>query len=378
MVYYIETNLIAIIVSAILLFVSRSSSKHETTQIIMDCMLWLLIVVSASDAAAYFCRGKSLLGVQLANVLYLEGMALGAFAWFMFVIVRLGYAQNLKSTLLKTGLPIAILCVALALNPLTSFFFSVDDQLLYHRGPGVIVTWVVEWGYMIAALVANIKAVLKETSSYRKKEYSGYLLFAIPMALAAIAQMLVYGITTLQIGFMIALLLVFLNRQRYQVHRDGLTGLNNRNAFLNFQDSELGRPTPSALTLLIADMDNFKQINDTYGHLTGDYALSDAADILKSAASEATHGRLLLFRYGGDEFAIAGRDMPEEEIERFKQSINKFIALKNEENHAQGKRYTLSMSVGHATGECHNSTDFDMLLKLADTEMYAVKQAKKA
>lgn len=379
MVYYVETNLIAILVAAVLLFVGRgSSNKLETSQIIMDRMLFLLIIASMSDIAACYFRGESYLGSQLANVAYLEAFALGAFAWFLFIIVELGYSKNVRKIVATAGIPVALLCVAIAFNPLTGFFFTVDDQLLYHRGPGVIVSWIVEWGYMLVALSLNVRSVLKETRSYRRQEYCGYLVFSLPIAIAAISQMLVYGITSTQIGFMLALLLVYLNKQHYQVHRDALTGLNNKNAFLSFLDAETARQAGHTFTLFVIDMDNFKQINDIHGHVIGDHALSDAADVLKSASNEIENRRLLLYRYGGDEFVVIGRDMTEGEVSRFGEAIDKLIALKNDKNHADGQQYHLAMSVGHAVGKCHEIADFDKLIKQADTAMYAAKQSKKA
>lgn len=375
MAYYVETNLIAITVALVLLFVERFSSyRHGTTQIIMNFMLITLVVCSLSDIAAFYFRGRSYLGVEVANLIYLVTMALGAYAWFMFIVVKLDYAKDLKSTLLKTGAPVVLLVVAMLLNPLTSFFFSVDDQLLYHRGPGIVVIWLVEWGYLLLALATNVKSVREEVSLIRRREKIGYMAFAVPIAVAAIAQMLVYGITTTQVGFMMALLMAYLNRQYYQIHRDGLTGLSNRGAFLSFQDSELGRQPGESITLFMMDMDGFKRINDTYGHLMGDNALRDAADVLKMA-SEVVSERLLLFRYGGDEFVAVGRNMPEGEMLLFRNALRHQLAKKNEENQQRGRKYTLAMSVGCATGECAEASDFNALLKQADAAMYAAKRS---
>ena len=376
MVYYAETNLIAIIVAVVLLLVERRSSfKHETPQIVMNYMLSLLIILSASDIAAYYFRGKSLIGVQVANVLYFEAMALGAYAWFIFILVKLGYAKNLKSTLLKTCLPVVLLCIALVFNPVTDFFFTVDDQLLYHRGTGVLLTWLVEWGYLFAALAATIKTAAVEKSSHRRREQCGYLLFAMPMGIAAVVQMLVYGVTTVQIGYMVGVLLTYLNRQFYQVHRDSLTGLSNRNAFFNYQDAEIARRSSEPITLFMVDMDSFKRINDGYGHLMGDNALRDAADVLKSASSVMS-GRLLLFRYGGDEFVAVGRGVSEREISLFEQAVEAELLRKNGDNQARNVPYFLSMSIGYATGACMQTADFAALLRSADRAMYACKQEK--
>lgn len=378
MIYYVEVNIIAITIGAILLFLGHKiSSKNETSQLIMNYMLVLLIIVSVSDIFAYYFREKSYFGVQLANVLYFLAFNLGAYAWFVYIVMKMEYSVSLRKVLRCTGAPAFILAAAIALNPLTNYFFSVDKQLIYHRGPGIILTWVIEWGYILIALALNIHSVLTEKRLYRKQEYQGYLIFTLPMVVSALCQMFFYGTTTTQIGFAIALLMAFLNKQFYMVQRDALTGLNNRNALLNYQDSLLSKFTEHEVTLFMLDMDDFKTINDNYGHVMGDCALKDIADILKASVYNVSPNRVTLFRYGGDEFVIVGNNMTSDYIQTIQDSIEKNIQITNERNHADGKKYSLSVSIGVASQTCKDIADFDLLIRHADKDMYRAKSAKK-
>jgi len=83
---------------------------------------------------------------------------------------------------------------------------------------------------------------------------------------------------------------------------DGLTGLNNRTAFDNSLQRELGlahrQQTP--MSLIVLDIDNFKVINDTYGHSSGDQALKSLADVI----GETMRASDIAFRYGGEEFVL--------------------------------------------------------------------------
>jgi diguanylate cyclase (GGDEF)-like protein len=83
---------------------------------------------------------------------------------------------------------------------------------------------------------------------------------------------------------------------------DGLTGLLNRNSFDEIISNEIGRHMRygGVFSVVIIDVDSFKEINDTYGHLTGDDILKKISQILKSTIRSADQA----FRYGGDEFAI--------------------------------------------------------------------------
>jgi diguanylate cyclase (GGDEF)-like protein len=83
---------------------------------------------------------------------------------------------------------------------------------------------------------------------------------------------------------------------------DSLTGLGNRRAFDEALDSELARSRRSgtSLSLLVADLDGFKEINDRHGHPRGDECLRQAADALRATVRRPDR----CFRWGGDEFAI--------------------------------------------------------------------------
>lgn len=378
MVYYIEVNLIAIIVAIMLLHFGQSvSSREESSMIIVNRMLQFLILLSVSDIAAYCFRGRSYVGVQISNVVYFIAMAMGAFEWFIYILVKTGYASGLSKTIRKTCAPVVIMSTTFLLNPLTGFYFTVDSSNLYHRGPGILVTWVVEWGYFLAAFVINVIAVRKETRNYRRSELRGYLVFALPVAVAAACQMLFYGTTTTQVGFTIAMLLMYINMQNHQAQRDELTGLNNKNAYLHYLDSFVGMSSPQELTVFVADADSFKAINDTYGHMQGDQALRDIANALKAAAGSLPQNRVLLFRYGGDEFLIVGVKMLPEQVRQLQELVEEKLAEINSRNRENGVPYTVAISLGYAEDACGNLADFERLMKKADEDMYRKKLARK-
>lgn len=170
-------------------------------------------------------------------------------------------------------------------------------------------------------------------------------------------------------GIAIAILYIYVNAQDRQIITDSLTGLNNRKEFDSYLQRLIGQGT-EAFGLLMLDMDEFKQINDNLGHVKGDEALWELADILRRRLGKS---KSFLARYGGDEFVVV--DMWEDEaqvshvIEEIEDEIDIF-------NKSARKEYQLSVSIGCALwSECPDSAEG--LIGLADSRMYEIKQAKK-
>lgn len=167
----------------------------------------------------------------------------------------------------------------------------------------------------------------------------------------------------------IAVLYIYVNAQDRQITTDSLTGLNNRKEF----DMYLQRLMAQEVAdwgLLMLDMDDFKQINDTLGHVAGDEALWELADILRRRLGKS---RSFLARYGGDEFVVVDMWENEEQVCRVIDEIADEVDIFNR---GATKEYRLSVSIGYALWS-ENPGSVEKLLELADSRMYEVKQARK-
>lgn len=148
---------------------------------------------------------------------------------------------------------------------------------------------------------------------------------------------------------------------KYKAEHDSLTGLVNRSAFEQY--IELCSHDVN-IALLIVDVDEFKQINDRYGHKTGDAVLQRVAKLLKM------HFRATdcVARIGGDEFSVIVLDIPisaKENIERKIRSINELLEYPDK------KLPAVSVSVGAAFSDSGYSEE---LYNRADTALYYVKE----
>ena len=159
-----------------------------------------------------------------------------------------------------------------------------------------------------------------------------------------------------------------------EIHRsavtDGLTQIANKRALDDFLDREVSRARRHGrnLTLLMLDIDHFKQVNDVHGHLTGDVVLREIASIVRVRIRREE----LFARYGGEEFVIL---LPETDLKgglEFAEAIREMI-----EGHAttfenQAIKVTVSIGVAQYSKDDHKSPDD--LVKAADRKLYVAKE----
>lgn len=177
-----------------------------------------------------------------------------------------------------------------------------------------------------------------------------------------IAPMLSWGIVTKEVEAE--------NHIRQLAHYDTLTGLANRNAFHERLTASLARADASS-SLLFIDLDGFKIINDTMGHLVGDELLKQVAArlITRCAAPGMTIGRL-----GGDEFAIIAEGMDIEGAKELAATVIDDLVMPYRLN--DNKRLQIGASIGIASAPLHGM-DAATLLSRADIALYAVKTSGK-
>lgn len=161
-----------------------------------------------------------------------------------------------------------------------------------------------------------------------------------------------------------------LTKLNESVNKDPLTGLKNRNYFFSQMNIEVARykKTQSDISLLIVDIDNFKHINDTYGHTTGDKAIIKIADILiQNIRTTDTVARI-----GGEEFAII---LPNTNlqgayalVERMRVAVEKIIFCCGNDS------FKVTISAGVAT--MYGNFEISQLIDLADKALYKAKETK--
>ena len=156
---------------------------------------------------------------------------------------------------------------------------------------------------------------------------------------------------------------------RKQVTTDTLTGLSNRfnlMAYLSAQYERIVRNPEQTCSVLMLDIDHFKNINDQWGHAAGDLVLVHIAQLMQ----QATRPYDTVARIGGEEFVVLLPDIERAEAYHLAERIRYLIETSEVKYQRQDIRYTVSIGISSIQAGDH---DIGMVLKRADSALYMVK-----
>jgi diguanylate cyclase len=157
-----------------------------------------------------------------------------------------------------------------------------------------------------------------------------------------------------------------------EAQRDALTGLFNRKTFDKLFDEQqaMAKEKSSAMSLLMLDIDHFKQFNDKFGHLLGDEVLK----IVARALTDTLKGRDIVARFGGEEFVVLLPETPMEGAMKVAELVRGAIASKELKRKDTGENYgVITVSIG-ASAFRHASDTLPSLIKRADDALYQAKR----
>jgi len=154
--------------------------------------------------------------------------------------------------------------------------------------------------------------------------------------------------------------------------RDGLTKLYTHRYFYDRLDEEFSRALRyrEPLSLLFFDIDDFKRINDSFGHIRGDEVLRKIGRCIKAVVRESD----IPARYGGEEFAVL---LPNTTSEGAHEMARRLSAIIREQSYNDLRDESVTVSTGISTLANANLTSLDQLVRLADAAMYEAKSLGK-
>lgn len=156
----------------------------------------------------------------------------------------------------------------------------------------------------------------------------------------------------------------------YEANLDSLTRLFNKKSVTSFAENRISSGASGTVTIVIIDIDDFKYINDTYGHLFGDDIIMTAANVIK----KETGNKGVAGRIGGDEFMLVLDDISDEmELRSILRAIRSNIELRCAEK-AEGLKITCSMGTAQYPAD---ASDYHQLFRTADKSLYIAKEKGK-
>lgn len=158
-----------------------------------------------------------------------------------------------------------------------------------------------------------------------------------------------------------------------EAHHDVLTGLFNRRYFNIALEKEwaMAKRTSGSVSLLLMDIDHYKNFNDTYGHLAGDECLKVISNVLNSYNVDRVS---IAARYGGEEFAILLNNQKEHEVRLLAEEVKKAVMNLEIPHHSSATHQFVTVSVGAATIKPAGDQISEDLIELADQALYYSKQ----
>ena len=225
------------------------------------------------------------------------------------------------------------------------------------------------WGSMALA-TCMIYFLLIFSASYPKPliQRTEYLLSYAALSVTLLTVYVVFIMTLVQKKQLCDLNEQLIDERKWHkiAYEDTLTGLKNRMAYIeNINNLERNLPRDSRVCVIMIDIDNFKNVNDTMGHKAGDELLKNVAAALQQIFFDVG---CVLYRVGGDEFVVIALDVAPESLKPIIDNINQTKEIAT---------LGCSISIGCSDVDLYENNAFERAFARADKKMYVQKTMKK-
>ena len=318
----------------------------------------LMMTASSTGIVALVCAGNALLFC----------------GWSLEILAMLSLKVGVNRSYAIGYLLLSLCSVAFLLAPgleiATRFLYLCLLQTAMYFVPGVILMFSRRDSSLIQKVTGGIYMVCSMSTLYRAAAILGDGSYAVFPGVSSDQRVLFALLLHPFLLLLSSMAYVLLKKEqlsrnlRVFAETDPLTELSNRRAFFRlageyaFRAAAKGEP----FSLLMIDIDNFKAINDTYGHAAGDEIIANLAATLCESIRQTD----IACRFGGEEFVVLRAGCDPREAFR----IAERIRVAAEHSEPRSIRYTISIGIATETG---GGTDLDALLRRADDRMYRAK-----
>ncbi len=385
---------------------NTTKTRRTRIKILMQIACMLLL---GSDALSWYFHANAdetayyMVRISNFSVFCISYIFMSFFATYVWLTVSKN--QHRKPAALHAVYALSVIGILLLIiTQFTGLFYYFDDHNLYHRGNFYLLSQ--------AIAVSGIALCLFMLISYRKNldriTFLSMMSFSVLPVLATIYQALAYGFSLQCLAIVISTQIMFImdtvelnlrfysqqaayEKARYEAEHDGMTGLLNKKAGWKHMRKYFDRmDSHDEAMLMFVDIDDFKIINDTYGHTVGDFWIHEVASQLRHIYRQDD----IICRYGGDEFIVLIRNTASEQVLEttlgmFFQQLTRASEQRGQDVHCSvgvcrvaairisGNRDTSRNTDGENGEDTRGGVDFGQCVKQADLALYETKRFNK-
>ena len=370
--FYIEAHIACILLIGLIGIKIAKDVNKQFSQMILGNIVVVLIAYYCAEIfwalvdVGYLGESKSLL--YLSNLFTYLLLSVCAYLWYILSEA----IQNDKSvendiTRLILSIPVwisGILCVSAYR---TGLVYYIDENGKLVGGKLYLILVIVPFSYMIAA---SVKALYRAFNKDKYADRNIYFMIGMfpltPIVMGAL-QAKYWRIPMVCYGTVVAVYYVYITMLDNLISLDPLTQINNRHQMFKYLAQKMRNEEPGmSLFVLMVDIDDFRNINETYGRLEGDRALVRVANSIKSAC-QGPRNRFFVSRYGGDEFVVIAQMAYKAEAVWLSDQIKNNIKRMTQD---LGLSYNITVSVGIAQYDYAAPISLKAFISRADLDLY--------
>ena len=372
-ILYLEINIFSLVLIGIVLLKTMGLSQmvaqsNFAMSIIAEMVFFVSDTLFVLVNEGVLPGGKPVM--MACKEVYFLATAAMCFFWFIYFeyLRETRFVKRRRYVLYSTSI-LWLMVIALLANLFNHSLFYIDESGVYRRGPFFILTYILSYSYVLIAFIRVMINLKRDTEATNKDLLIRLAFFPLFPVISGVLQFIYPRLPIACATISITTLYLYLTWVDQLISLDPLTGLNNRKQLTHtFNNLSKSHEDQDKIRLYLIDVNHFKQINDTYGHLQGDNALKIIAEALKAACKGANRGTVIA-RYGGDEFVILVSENNNDETIDLKERIKEKL---KELSKKKSVPFELTVSVGSACSDNGDSLK-DLILK-ADKAMYMEKK----
>lgn len=368
----IDNNIIAVIISII--FLNNISSRIDKKEIQNKAFINIFVLnafqVANETLTCIINRQPYTWLIPTSNFLHIFLYILGPFItykWYVFASLWIKKDTEYKyKNDIYILIPLVINTLLVLLSPLLKLTFYIDEYNIYHRGSLFFIPASISYFYLLCGFIL----IYVNRKKINRIEFLPLLLFGVFPAICGLIQVLFYGFLLMWSSITYSLIILYFYLQQQMIHIDYLTGAWTRERFYNHLVNRIQQKKPKKFSIVFIDLDDFKAINDNFGHNEGDRALINVVHIIKDILSNDD----IITRYGGDEFILLLNVESQKDVENIIRRIS--LAFDNY-NMTSDAPYKLKFSYGYESYDFDTQMKADEYINHVDKLMYQNKNSKK-